>query len=209
MASECIHTCASIKKMCGTLVSIQELKKIVGPTWVYLLGHYTNNMLMLVFFTHKNSSICSGNQPPDVQLSHADVFACLLEFILWRHGGVLWPLLQTRAGGHASRRLLPTTWYQVVKDLMTLETSWRLNVCFSIVSTVKVKETHCTVTDLLPNAQYELWVTATNTTGISPASEKALYMTGNKCHTPAAASRLINVATEKIMHLTGFFSGLQ
>uniref|UniRef100_A0A671Y453 Fibronectin type III and SPRY domain containing 2 n=1 Tax=Sparus aurata TaxID=8175 RepID=A0A671Y453_SPAAU len=42
---------------------------------------------------------------------------------------------------------------------------------------VKVKETHCTVMDLLPNAQYELWVTATNTTGISPASEKALYMT--------------------------------
>lgn len=45
------------------------------------------------------------------------------------------------------------------------------------VSKVKVKETHCTVSDLLPNAQYELWVTATNTTGISPASEKALYMT--------------------------------
>ncbi|TWW67853.1 SPRY domain-containing protein 2 [Takifugu flavidus] len=45
------------------------------------------------------------------------------------------------------------------------------------VSKVNVKETHCTVTDLLPNAQYELWVTATNTTGISPASEKALYMT--------------------------------
>ncbi|XP_055363535.1 fibronectin type III and SPRY domain-containing protein 2 isoform X2 [Betta splendens] len=45
------------------------------------------------------------------------------------------------------------------------------------VSKVKVKETHCTVIDLLPNAQYELWVTATNTTGISPASEKALYMT--------------------------------
>ncbi|KAK2920004.1 hypothetical protein Q8A73_002208 [Channa argus] len=42
---------------------------------------------------------------------------------------------------------------------------------------LKLKETHCTVTDLLPNAQYELWVTATNTTGISPASEKALYMT--------------------------------
>ncbi|XP_024858847.1 fibronectin type III and SPRY domain-containing protein 2 isoform X2 [Kryptolebias marmoratus] len=44
-------------------------------------------------------------------------------------------------------------------------------------SRVQVKETHCTVTELLPNAQYELWVTATNTTGISPASEKALYMT--------------------------------
>lgn len=49
---------------------------------------------------------------------------------------------------------------------------------FHPVNEVKVKETHCTVTDLLPNAQYELWVTATNTTGISPASEKALYVTG-------------------------------
>ncbi|XP_046897949.1 fibronectin type III and SPRY domain-containing protein 2 [Hypomesus transpacificus] len=45
------------------------------------------------------------------------------------------------------------------------------------VSMVKVKETHCTVEDLQPNAQYEFWVTATNTTGISPTSEKALYMT--------------------------------
>ncbi|XP_076143870.1 fibronectin type III and SPRY domain-containing protein 2 [Alosa pseudoharengus] len=44
-------------------------------------------------------------------------------------------------------------------------------------SKLKVKETHYTVTDLLPNAQYEFWVTATNTTGISPASEKAVYMT--------------------------------
>ncbi|XP_061077085.1 fibronectin type III and SPRY domain-containing protein 2 [Conger conger] len=44
-------------------------------------------------------------------------------------------------------------------------------------SEVKVKETYRTVTDLLPNAQYEFWVTATNTTGISPPSEKAVYMT--------------------------------
>ncbi|XP_064168933.1 fibronectin type III and SPRY domain-containing protein 2 isoform X2 [Anguilla rostrata] len=44
-------------------------------------------------------------------------------------------------------------------------------------SKVKVKETYRTVTDLLPNAQYEFWVTATNTTGISPPSEKAVYMT--------------------------------
>ncbi|XP_041838355.1 fibronectin type III and SPRY domain-containing protein 2 [Melanotaenia boesemani] len=51
------------------------------------------------------------------------------------------------------------------------------STCVPHESKIKVKETHCTVTDLLPNAQYELWVTATNTTGISPASEKALYMT--------------------------------
>ncbi|TMS13236.1 Fibronectin type III and SPRY domain-containing protein 2 [Larimichthys crocea] len=47
------------------------------------------------------------------------------------------------------------------------------DTCAPHVSNIKVKETHCTVTDLMPNAQYELWVTATNTTGISPASEKA------------------------------------
>ncbi|XP_029599833.1 fibronectin type III and SPRY domain-containing protein 2-like [Salmo trutta] len=41
------------------------------------------------------------------------------------------------------------------------------------VFNVKVKETHCSVGELLPNVQYEFWVTATNTTGIRPASEKA------------------------------------
>ncbi|XP_061669808.1 fibronectin type III and SPRY domain-containing protein 2 [Syngnathoides biaculeatus] len=45
------------------------------------------------------------------------------------------------------------------------------------VRKLKVQETHCTVGELQPGAQYELWVTATNTTGISPASEKALYLT--------------------------------
>ncbi|XP_029952643.1 fibronectin type III and SPRY domain-containing protein 2 [Salarias fasciatus] len=58
-----------------------------------------------------------------------------------------------------------------------LEDTLADGTCAPHVSKVNVKETHCTVTDLLPNAQYELWVTATNTTGISPASEKALYMT--------------------------------
>lgn len=48
----------------------------------------------------------------------------------------------------------------------------------SSVFNVKVKETHCSVGELLPNVQYEFWVTATNTTGISPASEKAVYVTG-------------------------------
>ncbi|XP_028679495.1 fibronectin type III and SPRY domain-containing protein 2 [Erpetoichthys calabaricus] len=42
---------------------------------------------------------------------------------------------------------------------------------------VKVKETYYTVTNLEPNTQYEFWVTALNTTGISPASERAVYMT--------------------------------
>ncbi|KPP73136.1 fibronectin type III and SPRY domain-containing protein 2-like, partial [Scleropages formosus] len=51
----------------------------------------------------------------------------------------------------------------------------------------RAKETYLTVMDLLPNAQYEFWVTATNTTGVSPASEKAVYMTGNR-HPPMSCS---------------------
>ncbi|XP_048076461.1 fibronectin type III and SPRY domain-containing protein 2 isoform X4 [Ursus arctos] len=43
--------------------------------------------------------------------------------------------------------------------------------------TMTVKETYCSVTDLVPNTQYEFWVTAQNRAGPSPASERAVYMT--------------------------------
>ncbi|XP_069078659.1 fibronectin type III and SPRY domain-containing protein 2 [Pleurodeles waltl] len=42
---------------------------------------------------------------------------------------------------------------------------------------MNVKETYCTVENLVPNTQYEFWVTALNTTGIGPASERAVYVT--------------------------------
>lgn len=42
-----------------------------------------------------------------------------------------------------------------------------------------VKETYCLVINLVPNTQYEFWVTAQNRAGVSPASECAVYMTGN------------------------------
>ncbi|XP_074151404.1 fibronectin type III and SPRY domain-containing protein 2 [Sminthopsis crassicaudata] len=42
---------------------------------------------------------------------------------------------------------------------------------------VNVKESHYSVTDLVPNTQYEFWVTASNSTGISPPSERAVYVT--------------------------------
>lgn len=70
-----------------------------------------------------------------------------------------------------------TVEYYELYYIPVLEDSPADITCGPDVCKTKVKETHCTVTDLLPNAQYELWVTATNTTGISPASEKALYMT--------------------------------
>ena len=41
-----------------------------------------------------------------------------------------------------------------------------------------IKETYCSVTNLLPNTQYEFWVTAQNRAGLSPTSERAVYMTG-------------------------------
>ncbi|XP_044294894.1 LOW QUALITY PROTEIN: fibronectin type III and SPRY domain-containing protein 2 [Varanus komodoensis] len=40
-----------------------------------------------------------------------------------------------------------------------------------------VKETYCTVANLVPNAQYEFWVKALNKAGVGPASERAVYMT--------------------------------
>ncbi|KAM4677006.1 fibronectin type III and SPRY domain-containing protein 2 isoform 2-T2 [Discoglossus pictus] len=42
---------------------------------------------------------------------------------------------------------------------------------------IPAKETYCTVNNLIPNAQYEFWVTALNTTGESPASECSVYVT--------------------------------
>ncbi|XP_036271533.1 fibronectin type III and SPRY domain-containing protein 2 [Pipistrellus kuhlii] len=44
-------------------------------------------------------------------------------------------------------------------------------------STVTVKETYCSVANLEPNTQYEFRVTAQNRAGLSPASERAVYMT--------------------------------
>lgn len=43
--------------------------------------------------------------------------------------------------------------------------------------TMTVKETYCLVINLVPNTQYEFWVTAQNRAGVSPASECAVYMT--------------------------------
>ncbi|XP_030352591.1 fibronectin type III and SPRY domain-containing protein 2 [Strigops habroptila] len=43
--------------------------------------------------------------------------------------------------------------------------------------TLKVKETYCTISNLLPNTQYEFWVSALNASGISPPSERTVYVT--------------------------------
>ncbi|KAK1785255.1 hypothetical protein P4O66_018655 [Electrophorus voltai] len=66
--------------------------------------------------------------------------------------------------------VIPSTDFSDVKQMME-----SINVV--PVSVLRVKETHCVMQQLLPNVQYEFWVTATNTTGISPASERAVYMT--------------------------------
>ncbi|KAM4037600.1 fibronectin type III and SPRY domain-containing protein 2 [Anomaloglossus baeobatrachus] len=42
---------------------------------------------------------------------------------------------------------------------------------------IRAKETYCTVSNLLPNTQYEFWVIGINATGESPASESAVYVT--------------------------------
>ncbi|CAB1431903.1 unnamed protein product [Pleuronectes platessa] len=96
------------------------------------------------------------------------------------------PVINPQLPGSATQTSLRVCWSLFSDDTVeyyelyyrpVLEDTPADSTCAPHVSKVKVKETHCTVTGLLPDAQYELWVTATNTTGISPASEKALYMT--------------------------------
>ncbi|AWP01341.1 putative fibronectin type III and SPRY domain-containing protein 2 [Scophthalmus maximus] len=96
------------------------------------------------------------------------------------------PVINPQMPNSASQTSLRVCWSLFSDDTVesyelyyrpVLEDTPADSTCAPYVNRVKVKETHCTVTDLLPNAQYELWVTATNTTGISPASERALYMT--------------------------------
>lgn len=96
------------------------------------------------------------------------------------------PVINSQIANSATRTSLRVCWSLFSDDTVEyyelyyrplLEDTPADGTCVPPVSKIKVKETHCTVRDLVPNAQYELWVTATNTTGISPASEKALYMT--------------------------------
>ncbi|XP_067554195.1 fibronectin type III and SPRY domain-containing protein 2 isoform X1 [Pseudorca crassidens] len=60
--------------------------------------------------------------------------------------------------------------------------------------TMTVKETYCSVTNLVPNTQYEFLVTAQNRAGLSPASECAVYMTA-PCH-PIMKSKEIRSCEE-------------
>lgn len=64
--------------------------------------------------------------------------------------------------------------------------------------TMTVKETYCSVTDLVPNTQYEFWVTAQNRAGPSPASERAVYMTGNGAHLGRRSHGFLDVAGPSI-----------
>lgn len=82
-----------------------------------------------------DSSICPGDQSPDRQLGHKDVPACVLEPVLWRHGGVLRALLQTPAGGHTSRRHLRATWYGTAHTAHSLndDTNGFLESCGNLI----------------------------------------------------------------------------
>uniref|UniRef100_A0A8D3ASP9 Fibronectin type III and SPRY domain containing 2 n=1 Tax=Scophthalmus maximus TaxID=52904 RepID=A0A8D3ASP9_SCOMX len=87
------------------------------------------------------------------------------------------PVINPQMPNSASQTSLRVCWSLFSDDTVESYELYYRPVLEDTPADSTLKETHCTVTDLLPNAQYELWVTATNTTGISPASERALYMT--------------------------------
>ncbi|XP_009555172.2 fibronectin type III and SPRY domain-containing protein 2 [Cuculus canorus] len=93
------------------------------------------------------------------------------------------PVINPQAPNAATGTSLKVCW-----GLFSDDTIESYQLCYKPVSnerrsdeqaehTVKVKETYCTITNLLPNTQYEFWVSALNASGISPPSEKAVYVT--------------------------------
>ncbi|XP_058244006.1 fibronectin type III and SPRY domain-containing protein 2 isoform X2 [Hemibagrus wyckioides] len=94
------------------------------------------------------------------------------------------PVMNPQLVNSASPSSLRVCWSLFSDDTVDFYQLYCRQICEDIAtetvqeaSVLRVKETHCVVKDLYPNSQYEFWVTATNTTGISPASEKAVYMT--------------------------------
>ncbi|KAK3570990.1 hypothetical protein QTP86_033395 [Hemibagrus guttatus] len=94
------------------------------------------------------------------------------------------PVMNPQLVNSASPSSLRVCWSLFSDDTVDFYQLYCRQICEDIAtetvqdaSVLRVKETHCVVKDLRPNSQYEFWVTATNTTGISPASEKAVYMT--------------------------------
>ncbi|NWU59427.1 FSD2 protein, partial [Dromas ardeola] len=93
------------------------------------------------------------------------------------------PVINPQAPSAATGTSLRVCW-----GLFSDDTVECYQLCYKAVSnerrsdeqaehTLKVKETYCTITNLLPNTQYEFWVSALNASGISPPSERAVYVT--------------------------------
>ncbi|XP_050165722.1 fibronectin type III and SPRY domain-containing protein 2 isoform X2 [Myiozetetes cayanensis] len=93
------------------------------------------------------------------------------------------PVINPQAPNAATGTSLRVCW-----GLFSDDTVESYQLCYKPVSnerhsdeqaehTLKVKETYCTITNLLPNTQYEFWVSALNASGISPPSERAVYVT--------------------------------
>uniref|UniRef100_A0A8C4UDL6 Fibronectin type III and SPRY domain containing 2 n=1 Tax=Falco tinnunculus TaxID=100819 RepID=A0A8C4UDL6_FALTI len=93
------------------------------------------------------------------------------------------PVINPQAPNAATGTSLRVCW-----GLFSDDTVESYQLCYKPVSnethsdeqaehTLKVKETYCTITNLLPNTQYEFWVSALNAAGISPPSERAVYVT--------------------------------
>uniref|UniRef100_A0A8B9FSI3 Fibronectin type III and SPRY domain containing 2 n=1 Tax=Amazona collaria TaxID=241587 RepID=A0A8B9FSI3_9PSIT len=90
------------------------------------------------------------------------------------------PVINPQAPNVATGTSLRVCW-----SLFSDDTVECYQLCYKTVNsesgkgthTLKVKETYCTITNLLPNTQYEFWVSALNASGISPPSERAVYVT--------------------------------
>ncbi|XP_069812711.1 fibronectin type III and SPRY domain-containing protein 2 [Dendropsophus ebraccatus] len=141
----------------------------------------TTNRLNQYFNTDINLNISTNAEFQNINLDFSDVEQLLDSINTLPVPSA--PVINPQAPNSATTTSLRVCW-----SLFSDDTVERYHLYYKPVSDgtpgenqeefmIRAKETYATVTNLLPNTQYEFWVIAINATGESPASESAVYVT--------------------------------
>ncbi|KAG9489283.1 hypothetical protein GDO78_005334 [Eleutherodactylus coqui] len=161
--------------------TIQQLFKQSDKVEFVKTSLDTTNRLHQYFNTDINLNISTNAEFKNLSLDFSDVDQLLDSIDTLPVPSA--PVINPQTPNSATATTLRVCW-----SLFSDDTVERYHLYYKPVSDVtpgenreefmiRAKETYCTVTNLLPNTQYEFWVIAINATGESPASESAVYVT--------------------------------
>ncbi|KAG8575559.1 hypothetical protein GDO81_009598 [Engystomops pustulosus] len=165
----------------GLMETIQQLFKQDDKVDFVKTALDTTNRLHQYFSTDINLNISTNAEFKNINLDFSDVEKLLESIDTIPVPSA--PVINPQTPNSATATSLRVCW-----SLFSDDTVGHYHLYYKPVSDVtpaenreefmiRAKETYCTVTNLLPNTQYEFWVIAINTTGESPASESAVYVT--------------------------------